>query len=81
MKIIEKGYLNNVITCVDCRCKYEYDYHDIMTTIEYTDSILGHYEINYIRCPMCGKKKALSKEFIATKINSNIGIMAPEVEK
>lgn len=77
MKIIEKGFLNNVINCVDCRCKYEYDCHDIMTTVEYTESILGHYEINYVRCPMCGKKKVLSKEYIV----ANIGIASAEVKE
>ena len=79
MKIIEKGYMNNKIFCTECHCEYEYDYQDIMETIEYETQMLGHYEVNYVRCPMCGKKKVLSKEYFETKIN--IGISEAEVKQ
>ncbi|MBR6515861.1 MAG: hypothetical protein IKT40_03280 [Bacilli bacterium] len=74
MKIIEKGYLNNVIYCNECHCEYEYDYRDISISVEYGVN-LEYYEINYVRCPMCGKKKILSKEYVAPK---TIGISSAE---
>lgn len=76
MKIIKKGCVDNKICCTECHCEYEYDYHDIMQTFKYEIQILGSYEISYVRCPMCGKKKILSKEYVDSKVN--IGISAAE---
>lgn len=76
MKIIKKGCVDNKICCTECHCEYEYDYHDILTTFEFAETIYGQYEVNYIRCPICGKKKILSKEYVESKIN--IGISSAE---